>query len=163
MFKLYEIPQVYNNILELIEDEAVEPEEVEASLAQLTDNFDEKAENIVKILKSIEASATALKEEEDRLKERRRILENRTNSLKRYLEVNMHQMNRKKFKTNMFSFNIQKNAPSLRVLTEDFIPEEYYKVERKLQKRPLLDAIKNGQEVKGVQLVQSESLRIRYR
>jgi len=68
---------------------------------------------------------------------------------------------KKKFKTEYFSFNIQKNAPSLDIANEDHIPDKYYITERKLQKRELLDAVKGGLEVDGVLLKQSESLRIR--
>ena len=68
---------------------------------------------------------------------------------------------KKKFKTEYFSFNIQKNAPSLDITSEINIPNEYYITERKLQKKELLDAIKKGAEIDGVALKQSESLRIR--
>ena len=68
---------------------------------------------------------------------------------------------RNKIKTDLFSLNIQKNPPSLNVISEENVPDEFYIVERKLQRTELLKAMKAGLEVEGVEIKQGESLRIR--
>ena len=73
----------------------------------------------------------------------------------------MEMQGRKKVKTELFSFNIQKNTPSLEIRDEKNIDDSYYVIERKLNKRELLNDIKEGLIVDGVELKQSESLRIR--
>ena len=52
----------------------------------------------------------ALKEEEERLYARRKRLEDRQKWLKDNLEANMREIGKTKFKTALFSFNIQKNG-----------------------------------------------------
>ena len=44
----------------------------------------------------------------------------------------MIRTDKRKFKTNLFNFNIQKNPPSLKVTSKEDIPEEFFKIERNL-------------------------------
>ena len=68
----------------------------------------------------------------------------------------------KRIKSELFTFNIQNNPPSLNVEDEMNIPFEYYIPQQpKLDKKELLNAIKNGLEIEGVSIKQGESLRIR--
>jgi len=77
------------------------------------------------------------------------------------LQSSMLVLDKRKFKTDLFSFNIQKNAPSLKILDESKIPEDYYKIEKKLNKNDLKEAVKKGLFEDAAKLVQTESLRIR--
>ena len=73
-------------------------------------------------------------------------------------------MPRKKLKTDLHTFGIQKNAPSLQIVDESKIPAEYWKPqEPKLDSRTLLKEVKANPEAfkDFVQLYQTESLRIR--
>ena len=73
----------------------------------------------------------------------------------------MEQTGRKKVKTELFTISIQKNTPALDITSEDNIGDEYYKVERTLNKKDLLKDIKEGLIIDGVGIKQTESLRIR--
>jgi len=74
----------------------------------------------------------------------------------------MIELGKTKFKTPLFSFNVQKNAPSLEITDESFVPIIFYKeVAPTLDRKALLNAIKGGQIFKGVGMKQTESLRIR--
>lgn len=73
----------------------------------------------------------------------------------------MIRTDKRKFKTNLFNFKFQKNPASLKVTSEEDIPESFFKIERKLDKVSLKKAIKDGQEIVGAELIQTESLRIR--
>lgn len=162
--KLYELNEYWNNINELLEDAESEEqkEEFEKVLENINEEIEQKAENIAKVLKNLDANVEALKKEEERLALKRKAIENNIKSLKNYLEVTMINQGKKKFKTNLFSFSIQKNAPSLNIIDGANIPENYYiKQAPKLDKKSLLKDIKNGITVEGVELKQSESLRIR--
>lgn len=71
-------------------------------------------------------------------------------------------LDKRKFKTDLFSFNISKNPPSLTISDDTFIPKRFYEEQDpKLDRRGLLNALKSGEEIKGVEVKQSESLRIR--
>lgn len=92
---------------------------------------------------------------------KRKAQKNRAKRLKEYLQMAMEEVDKKKFKTALFSFNIQKNTPSLKILDESKIPEDFYKIERKLDKVKFKKAVKEGLYEEAAELVQSESLRIR--
>ena len=157
-FTLYELSENYLKVLEMAEDGE---DNLLDTLESIEYEIEDKAENIAKILKSLEGNQAALKVEEERLYAKRKSMENKSKELKAYLEEQMIKTGKTKFKTELFSFGIQKNAPSLDVTSEKNIPEEFYVIERKLQRTELLKAVKDGLEIDGVGIKQSESLRIR--
>ena len=154
---LYELTEAYQNLLDL----DLEAEEVTKHLKNIEDEIEIKAENIAKVLRSLDAEAEAYKKEIERFTLKKQGVENRAKRLKGYLQKAMEAVDKKKFKTDLFSFNIQKNAPSLKILDESKIPEDFYKIERKLDKAELKKAVKEGLYEDAAELVQSESLRIR--
>ena len=159
--KLIELTDIYKNILNLIDSGESTEDELKLALNQIEDEIETKAQNIAFVLKEIDSDIEKFKSIEDEFARKRKTLEFNKANLKQYLETNMIATDKKKFKTEFFSFNIQKNTPSLDIVNEDHIPDKYYITERKLQKRELLDALKGGLEIDGVSLKQSESLRIR--
>ena len=159
--KLIELAEVYKNILNLIDSGEATEDELKLALNQIEDEIETKAQNIAFVLKEIDSDIEKFKSIEDEFAKKRKSLELSKMNLKKYLEANMIVTDKKKFKTEYFSFNIQKNTPSLDIASENNIPDEYYIFEKKLLKRELLDAVKGGLEIDGVLLKQSESLRIR--
>ena len=162
MFKLYELTEMYQNISNLIEEDA-DNETLEKALDEITDNIQMKAENMAKLIKSIEGNINALKDEEKRLQAKRKALENKVVSIKRYLEEQLKAMGLKKVQGNLFTVSIQKNPQSVNILNEDLIPEQFKKVvtTTKIDRKELLAALKEGQEIEGAEIKQTESLRIR--
>lgn len=155
---LYELKDMYLNLMDL----DLEGEELGKALENIDDEIEVKAENYAGLIKNLEAEADAYKKEIDRMTDRKRALENRAKFLKKNLEETMIELDKKKFKTNLFSFNIQRNAPSIKILDEDAVPEEFIEYERKIKKNDLKKAIKEGLETDAAVLVESESLRIRW-
>ena len=78
--------------------------------ASLWGEIEDKADGYAKIIMGMKADIEALRTEESRLAARRKALENRQQALKNNLEANMREMGKTKFKTALFSFNIQKNG-----------------------------------------------------
>ncbi|ACO85375.1 siphovirus Gp157 family protein [Clostridium botulinum] len=161
MAKLYELTQNYNNLLDLVDNPEVAKEVLEESLNQIHEEIDIKLENVAKVIKSIEVDAKGLKEEEKRLADRRKSLENRIVNLKEYAENSMRVTGITKIKGKVFTLGIQKNVPSVEITEEEMIPEEYFITEKKLVKKDILAALKEGKEVPGAAIKQTESLRIR--
>ena len=84
--------------------------------------------------------------------------------MKENLENSMKLQGKTKFKTPLFSFNIQNNAPSLTVMDESNIPKRFFEEQKqKWNKTALKDYMKEheDEEVEGVLLKQTESIRIR--
>ena len=160
MAKLYELSTGYKNIEYLLEN-GEDNEELAAVLNSLDEEIEDKAENIAKILKNNEADIKAFKEEEKRLAERRKALENSNKRLKEYLEENMKMTGKTKFKSGTFSFNIAKNPPSVEITNVDIISSDYKVLTEVLDKKAILQDLKDGKDVQGAILKQGESLRIR--
>ena len=160
MAKLYELATGYKNIEYLIELGGNE-EELNAVLNSLDAEIEDKAENIAKIIKNYEGDIAAFKEEEKRIAERRRTLENDVKRLKEYLFNNMKITGKTKFKKGTFSFNIAKNPASVEITNVDIISSDYKVLTETLDKKAILQDLKSGKDVQGAILKQSESLRIR--
>ena len=159
--KLYELTQNYLNLLDLLENPDVPAEMVQAALNEVEENFEDKAENVVKLMKSIEGDIKAFKEEETRLSTRRKSLENKVKNLKEYLEGNLKALGKREVKGKIFTLKIQKNAPKLIIEDLDSIPKEYLETYIEANKNKIKDDLKNGIEIAGVKLESSESLRIK--
>lgn len=154
---LYELKDMYLNLMDLdIEDEGLR-----AALENIDDEIEVKAENYAGLIKNLEAEAEAYKKEIERMTKIKKALENRALLLKKNLEEAMVALDKKKFKTTLFSFSIQKNPASLNIIDEDKIPEDYYRLEKVFNKNDIKEAVKNGLLTEAAELVQSESLRIR--
>ena len=82
-------------------------------------------------------------------KERRRTLENVVKRLKEYLFSNMKLTGKTKFKKGTFSFNIQKNPPSVEITNADIISSDYKVLTETLDKKAILQDLKNGKDVQG--------------
>jgi|SRR5690625_56627 len=156
---LYELSSNYQQIQAMIEDGQ---EGLEDTLESLNDAIEDKAVGYAKIIRNLEAQINAIKEEEKRLSDRRKSLENNIKRMKVSLEENMINNNMKRIKTDLFTFNIQKNPLSVQVVNEHLIPKGYFvEQEPKLNKKEILQDYKNGVVIDGVEFKQSESLRIR--
>ena len=82
--------------------------------------------------------------------------------MKEALQNAMFITGKTKFKTDLFSFNIQKNPPRLVIDRPEEIPEEYLiPQEPKIDTSAIKEALKR-QELPFAHLEQSESLRIRW-
>lgn len=160
--KLYELTQNYLNLQELLEDPTVPVEVINTALSEVGEQLEDKAENIAKLIRTMEFEVTGYKEEESRLAARRKSLETNAKNLKGYLEESMRAVDKLKIKGKLFSFSIQKNPASVEVLNENLIPKEFFNTPAPvLDKKETLIRLKAGEEIPGVTLKQTESLRIR--
>lgn len=164
MLKLYEIAQEYMQLCEIVEDTDVDAQVFEDTLAGIEAELEEKADAYAVILANLDNDTEKIDKEIERLTKMKKILKSRSDFLKRNLTNTMLLMNKKKFKTDIHSYSISKNAPSLNILDEAKIPEKYMIAqEPKLDRKALLSDVKaNPEEFNGIaETKQTESLRIR--
>lgn len=155
---LYELSQNYL----AVQDMDLEPETLKDTLDSIEEAFENKAENIAKWIRNLEADKKAFEEEEKRFKEKKQAADNRIKSLKQYLEDNMRLTGKTKFKAGFFSFAIQNNPPSVEVFDEALIPKQFL-IEQpvKIDRAGIKELLKAGEEVPGAELKHSSGLRIR--
>lgn len=163
--KLYEITSQYLQLLELAEDPDMDPEILTDTMEAIQGDFEEKADGYAKVISNITAEAEAVKKEIDRLQARKKALEGSAKRIKENLQRAMIETDHKKFKTTLFSFSVQKNAPSVVIDADDIwkLPAEFIIIPDPVaDKTALKEALKSGKEYPGIaHLEQSESLRIR--
>lgn len=158
--KLYELAQNYAQLLETAEE--MESEALVDTLASLQDAIEDKAENIAKLIKNLEADAKIIKEEEQRLAERRRAIEAKVDKLKMYLQEQLETAGLQKVKRPTITVAIQANPPSVDVIDEKAIPNDFLIPQApKVDKRSILERLKKGESVPGVTLKQTKGVRIR--
>ena len=158
---LFELTENYVKFFTMLEEADEITEELEEMANNLNIAIEEKSDNYVKMIKNLDANVEAYKNQEKIFNKKRKTAENKISWLKKNLQASMEQTGRKKVETELFTISIQKNTPSLDITSEDNIGDEYYKIERTLNKRDLLNDIKEGLIIDGVGIKQTESLRIR--
>ena len=160
--KLYEINEVYQNLLALLEDEETSAEQLESAFENIKDELHVKVENYARIIKNTQAEVEAYKEEVARMTAKRRSLENNIERMKEAAEYAMRLQGEKKVKGELFTLAIQKNPPSLKIDIEpEELPQEFQTITISPNKEKIKAAIKEGKAIEGARLEQGESLRIR--
>lgn len=159
--KLYEITGEILELLTMAEDLELDQKMIRDTMEGLDFEFEEKAEAYAKVVKTLEMDIAGLDEEIQRMTKRKATIKNNIDRLKRSLEGAMIATGKRKFKTPLFGFGIQKNPPSLNILDESKVPAEFWiEQQPKLDKKAALAYIKEN-EVDWAELSQTESLRIR--
>ena len=156
---LYELKDKYLKLLDLAleEDAAAFQDTLEA----LEDAIEDKAENIVCVLKEMEGDINTLKAEEKRLKERRQALEKKKDHLRWYLQDELEVMNIPRLKTARFTISLRDNAPKVNVIDETLIPFNFIKTAYSVDKKAVKEALENGEVVEGATLIQERGISIR--
>lgn len=161
MAVLYKLADDYNHVVDMADQ--LDDGTLRATLDSIKGAFDVKAENIAKVIKEVTGQAEMIDEEIKRLTQRKSAMKNNAKSMKLYLQEQMERVGTRKVQGELLTVAIQKNTPSVRVINERSIPEEFFIPQpAKLDKKQLKAELKNGLNLEGiVELVQTESVRIR--
>ncbi|MBE0436470.1 MAG: siphovirus Gp157 family protein [Methylomicrobium sp.] len=162
---LYTLSQNYIEALDFLSDPDLDLpiEAVNDTLEGLEGELQDKAVNVAKFLRNMEATAEAIKNAEAEMARRRKALESRVKWLKDYLKGSMEYTGITKIECPYFKLAIQKNPPAVAILNEDAIPSEFKEqvITWKIDKTAIKEAIKAGQKVPGAELVNGTRLAIR--
>lgn len=125
--------------------------------------FEDKADGYAKVLRSLDGKEEAINSEIKRLTEMKRVVANNKKAIKQNLENAMIETGKRKFKTTLFSFGIQKNPMAVKIEDESKVPKQFLiKQPDKIDKKALIKAYKEGQVFDdSLNFIQTESLRIK--
>lgn len=126
--KLYELTGQFLELMDMLEDAECDEQMIMDTLEGIDFEIEEKADGYAKIIKSLESNIKGLDTESERLISRKKVLENRIKWLKQNLEMCMRVTGKKKFTTDLFSFNIQKNGGKRKLVIDvdvEKVPKEY--------------------------------------
>ncbi|HFI0026094.1 TPA: siphovirus Gp157 family protein [Streptococcus suis] len=159
MASIYELTGIFKQIAEM---EGIDEETKLDTLESIdwTEQFEEKVENTVKVIKNKEAEKKQLKEEIDRLTARYKSIDNDITQLKTGLQGAFEITGHEKVKTLLFTVSLAKNQPSV-VVDEELLPKKYFVQKLTPDKTTIKELLKAGKKVKGAELQESRSLRIR--
>ncbi len=147
---LYDITNEIIDLLDLLADPDAEKEDIDKSLKLMQDQFETKFDGYMKALKNLEADEVVIKEEINRLKDRLESNKKSQENLKTAVMNSMIAIEKPKIKTALFSATVKKTNPSVVIVDEDEIPEEFYTtktiVERKLNKKLLKTHLTESEE-----------------
>ena len=168
MSTLYELTDDYLRLLDMADDPDIDEQAFIDTLEAIEGEIEDKADNYAKLIKELENEADGLDKEAKRLTERRDRIRSKIDRMKRSLENAMLATGKIKFKTELFTFGIQKNAPSVVLDFDekdaraiDELPEEFINVKKTVNKTAIKEAINAGLEFDFAHLASSESIRIR--
>ncbi len=154
---LYELTGTYLKLQDLIESGEATEDDIES----ISDTIDIKAENYAKVIKNQEGNINALKTEINRLTDKKKSIENNVDRMKESLKDSMITTGKERIKTDLFNISVANNPEAVTVIDEALIPDEFFKVEKKLDKTLLKETIKHGHEIPGAVLTQGKGLRIK--
>ncbi len=115
---LYELTSEFLQLQQMLEDPDMDSQLLADTMEAIEGEIEWKADNYAKVIKNMEASIDAIKKEQERLSNKKSILEGSIQRLKDNLQSAMYATGKTKFKTDLFSFNIQKNGGSLPVIVD---------------------------------------------
>jgi hypothetical protein len=157
--RLYDINGAIAQLAEMLEegeiDEQVYNDTVEGLGTELA------VEDVVKAIRNKTAEADALKAEVERLSDKKRRAEAAVDGLKNILLTYLTTTGQKKTAAGMFTVS-RGSSKSVEITDEAQIPEEFLIAQPpKVDKKAILAELKNGGEIAGAQLRESEHVTIR--
>lgn len=155
---LYEIKQEFEKAIEECVDmetgEIINPARLDELNMVLTD----KRENVALYIKNLSAEVKAIDEEAKNLTNRKRVLNNKVEGLKKYLADNLEGH---KFETAKVVVSFRKSE-QLEINSTEHIPAEYLiSQEPKIDKAALKKSIKQGAVINGVQIITKQNIQIK--
>jgi len=167
--KLYEITTEYRQALAILNEadlSSLSPEEQQDlfknTLDQFECQFQDKALAIGAFVANLDLEANALKTMEQRIQQRRKAIELKSEWLKDYLHINMTAIQLLEIKDNQLRLSIRNNPPSVVIEDELTVPDEYkeQQVTVLIRKNLIAEAIKHGKAVPGAALRNGTRLQI---
>jgi len=162
---LYNITNKFVALMDKAQEGELTEEEYNQLGEELALELQNKSANIIGYVKNSESLLEAIKAEEKRLAEMRKVGEAKLDKFKQYVKENMEKLDLKEIPTELGKLAISKNPMSVEIENEDEIPNEF-KVEvvtTKIDKTAIKNHFKEtGEIIAGTRIVDDKtSLRIK--
>ena len=160
METMNEIAERYNAVMALADDDSIPQDEINNALLALEDELQEKGENCIKYLDSVQDKIDAAKANKKKLDAYIKTLENRKKRVEKACIYALDTLQVKSIMTGWGEMKIKKNPPSVIIDDLTQIPTQYQrqKIQVDIDKVAIKAAIKAGEEVPGVHIEQGMSL-----
>lgn len=154
------ITQRYNAVMSLADDDSIPQDEINNALLTIEDELQEKGENCIKYLDSVQDKIDAAKANKKKLDAYIKALENRKKRVEKACIYALDTLQVKSIMTGWGEMKIKKNPPAVIIDDVAKIPTQYQrqKIQVDIDKTAIKAAIKAGEEVPGAHLEQGTSL-----
>ncbi len=163
--KEYSLYTITNAFPMLMENEEITLEDKQKIEEELTVLLQQKSQNTIGYIRNIELTVEAMKNEEKRISEQRKTLENRVERFKQYVKECMERNNIPKIQTALGTLIITRSPISVEIVNEDEIPSGFKKevITTQIDKTKIKNYFKETGEIpEGTNIVTSNtSLRIK--
>jgi hypothetical protein len=161
---LYNLASEYLRILDLLEDPEADADALERELDGLAGQITHKAEAIAGLIRQCEGMASMRKSEADRMRDLAAADQRHADRLRDYVLRHMQALGSERIDTARFRLSLRTNPPSVHVLEELLVPDDYKRVVTtvSVDKRAILENLKTtGEIVPGVEVIRGQRLEIR--
>ena len=158
---LYNITEDQRLINAMLEETGGElTPEIEEAMMITEENFISKAEAYGATISEYDAQAEACAQEIKRLQAFKKTCENVSKRMKERISVAMMTFDKDKVTAGTFRFSFRKSTAVV-VENEELIPEEYFRTERTICRKELMDALKAGEVIAGAMIETRQTLLMR--
>lgn len=159
-----ELESIVSDVTTLLENGAdpssAEVQELLQKMVAQESDWDKKAVNVAKYLQYVKQQQEVIKAEIDRLDKKSKQMQSQYNNLHDLLLFQMQSFGKTEIKDPILSIKVRDNPFSLFIQDESVIPEKYKKekVTVTVDKTAIRNAIKNGEDIDGADLISSQRL-----
>ena len=155
---LYQLTDAYQKLSDYIEDDT----ELDQYLGSLTEQIENKVDNIVKFRQELIVTSEAIDSEIKRLTDLKKKRERLAERLKENISRSMLEHNKEKLDTGLFKLSFLKSETT-DIFDESIIPSEFRieKITFLVDKKSIKDVIKKGGEVPGAKITTHNNLQIK--
>lgn len=167
MSNIYELTGELLQLQSMLSDETLDANVITDTLEAVQGEYAVKLESCCKVIKNLESDVDAYKNEEKRIADKRKVLENNIDRLKKAIFDSMKTTNTPKVEGLLFTLAIQKNGGKLPVIMAENVdtsklPDNLVIVTEKPSLDAIRDLLEAGKTVEGFTLGErGESLRIK--
>lgn len=157
---LYNITNRFIEIMNKAQEGELSEEEYNELGQELAKELQNKSSNIIGYIRNSELLIEAMKTEEKRIADLRKIGENKISKFKEYVKENMEKLDIKEIATELGKLSIAKNPMSIEIENEDEIPTEFKEeiTTIKIDKTKIKNHFKEtGEIVKGTRIVDNKT------
>lgn len=166
---LYELTSGYASFLEAIENGDIPADAIADTLESIEAEIDEKIDNTACMIKSLEAMEAAIKAEEDRLAERRKVKANLRERLKTYLSDMLLSMGKTEWESARNKISFRKTPGKVVVANERAFIEWAAANDESLitigkptlNKTAIKLALEAGKQIEGAEIVVGQNMQLK--
>lgn len=162
---LFELAGEYRDVADKLADMDLPPEVIADTLESMSGALEAKATNVAAFVRNLRATSAQIKEAEQEMAHRRKAMDARADHLEAYLLANLQRAGIQKIECPYFRLSVRANPPRVVVDDERQIPADYFRQVAPpppaVDKTLIAQALKDGYEVPGARLEQSQRLEIK--